>query len=64
MTFDSGTLNWILKAALWISANESLRDSFDALRESKNAIRNSETEALESGRRDRSFIYRLLESVV
>jgi hypothetical protein len=64
MMMDRSTLNWLLKASLWISANESLQDTFQAIREAKNAIREKETELLESSQRNKTFVYRLLEAVV
>lgn len=64
MKLSRETLDWLLKAALWISAEQSFGDAFEALRTAKNEIRSVEGGLLESTDLTQSDVYQLLESVV
>jgi hypothetical protein len=61
---NPSTRDWLLKAALWISAEESFSDAFDALRTAKDEIRTSEKKLLQGTNLSQSNIYSLIETVV
>lgn len=63
MKYSSDTLDWLLKASLWIAAQESPEDSFEALRSAKDElIDDNGSEGLDSLVSESK--YRLLEAVV
>lgn len=64
MKLSSSTRDWLLKAALWISAEESFGDAFEALRTAKNQIRSREKKLFQGTNLSESNLYRLLEAIV
>ncbi|MFB6354913.1 MAG: hypothetical protein ABEJ65_00145 [bacterium] len=64
MNLEKEALNWLLKASLWVSSEESMGDSFEALSKAKEGMLDDESDLLESSKIDRSTAYRLIESIV
>ncbi len=64
MKLSNNTRDWLLKAALWISAEESFGDAFEALRTAKNQIRDREKKLFRGTNLSQSNLYRLLEAIV
>ncbi|MFB6347077.1 MAG: hypothetical protein ABEK50_15245 [bacterium] len=64
MKISGETLDWLLKAGLWIGAEESFEDAFEALQRANAEIRSNEEDLLKSTSLQQSDIHRLLETVI